>query len=325
MLSKKSKQMSKKKKTINNKGVDTMNLFRFTLCLLLFGSGGDKYQEYEEAFGESNEETNAYYDMVKEQKFDKLLDKQVQLENAKAQALKQTQNTVNAAGFGSQGYGSSVQSGIYGRYMNAFNENERDYESEVDQLEQARRQELSSNSEEAYQQVVSLMSGGATNMDRVHEYLSSIGLGEVDDDGNFVWGEKPESMSQADWTQLQYLYNLQKDNADEIAAANATPDYAVYGSLDQLGAATYVNSKGNVETLAGHYNEEIKRCWHEASVGNLQPGDTIKITNGEGNTIYLQWTKDGYRMVTASDYNNSEHQYTLTRGKNKDQTWTKVK
>ena len=302
-----------------------MNLFRFSLSLHLFD--GDKYKEYEDAFGESNEETNAYYDMVKEQKFDKLLDKQVQLENAKAQALKQTQNSINAAGFGSQGYGSSINSGIYGRYMNAFNENERDYETEVDQLEQARRQELNANSEEAYQQVVSLMTGGNTNMDRVHEYLSSIGLGEVDDEGNFIWGEKPESMSQADWTQLQYLYNLQNDTAQELKAQEEAmnPGYAVYGSLDQLGAATYVNGKGNVETLAGHYNEEIKVVWHHASNGDYQPGDTIKITNGEGNTIYLQWTSNGFRMVGESDYNSAEHQYTLQRGKNKNNIYNQVK
>lgn len=309
----------------NGQGVVTMNLFKFAICLQLFADG-DKYKEYEDAFGESNEETNAYYDMVKEQKFDKLLDKEVQLENAKAQALKQTQNSINAAGFGSQGYGSSLQSGIYGRYMNAFNENQRDYEQEVDELEQARKQELNDNEEEAYQQVVSLMSSGNTNMDRVNEYLSSIGVGTYDSEtGEFTWGEKPESMSQADWTQLQYLYNLQKDNADEIAAANATPDYAVYGSLDQLGAATYVKSSGNVGTLAGNYNEEIKVLWHHASVGDYSEGDTIKVTNGQGETIYLTWTSNGFKMSNESDYNNAEHQYTLTRGKNKNNIYEQVK
>ena len=302
-----------------------MNLPKSKLNLQLFADG-DKYKEYEDAFGESNEETNAYYDMVKEQKFDKLLDKQVQLENAKTQALKQTQNSINAAGFGSQGYGSSMNSGIYGRYMNAFNDNQRDYAQEVNELEQARNQELNNNKEEAFQQVVTLMSSGNTNMDRVNEYLSSIGIGTYNyDTGEFTWGEKPESMSQADWTQLQYLYNLQKDNADENAAANETPNYAVYGSLDQLGAATYVNGKGNVETLAGNYNEEIKVVWHYASNGDYQPGDTIKITNGEGNTIYLQWTSNGFRMVGESDYNSAEHQYTLTRGKNKNNIYEKVK
>lgn len=303
-----------------------MYLPKFKLCLQLFADG-DKYKEYEDAFGESNEETNAYYDMVKEQKFDKLLDKEVQLENAKAQALKQTQNSINAAGFGSQGYGSSLQSGIYGRYMNAFNENERDYEQEVDQLEQARRQELNNNEEEAYQQVVSLMTGGNTNMDRVHEYLSSIGLGEVDDEGNFIWGEKPESMSQADWTQLQYLYNLQNDTAQELKAQEeeANPGYAVYSSLDQLGAATYVKSSGNVGTLAGNYNEEIKVIWHHASNGDYQDGDCIKITNGQGETIYMQWTSNGFRMVGQSEYDNAGHQYTLQRGKNKNNIYNQVK
>lgn len=285
---------------------------------------GDKYSDYEKAFDESNEETNAYYDMVKEQKFDKLLDKEVQLENAKSQALKQTRNTINAAGFGSQGYGSSLNSGIYGRYMNAFNENERDYQNDVDELELARKQELNDNKEEAYQQVVTLMSSGSTNMGRVNEYLKSVGLGDFDEDGNFVWGDKPESMSQADWTQLQYLYNLQNDTAAEMAE-DQEPGYAVYSSLDQLGAATYIKSDGNAATLAGNFNEECKVIWHHASNGDYGEGDTIKITNGQKETIYMQWTKNGFRMVSSKEYDNAPHQYTLVRGGSKNNIYTQVK
>jgi len=211
--------------------------------------------------------------------------------------------------------------------MNAFNENERDYEQEVDQLEQARRQELNNNEEEAYQQVVALMSSGNTNMDRVNEYLKSVGLGDFDEEGNFIFGEKPESMSQADWTQLQYLYNLQNDTAQELKAQEeeANPGYAVYSSLDQLGAATYVKSSGNVGTLAGNYNEEIKVIWHHASNGDYQDGDCIKITNGQGETIYMQWTSNGFRMVGQSEYDNAGHQYTLQRGKNKNNIYNQVK
>ena len=274
----------------------------------------DKYSEYEDAFNESNNETNQYYDMVKEQKFDQLLDKEVQLENAKAQALKNSQNTLNAQGFGSQGYGSSMTSSIYGRYMNAFNENERDYQASVDALESERNQALNDNKEEAYQQVVSLMSSGSSNMERVNEYLASIGLGKIDEKTNeFTWNEKPQSMSNADWTQLKYLYNLQNDSYN---TANATQNYATYNSIDSLNNATYLDNTGNVQTLAGHYDAEIKRLWHEASNGNYNAGDTIKVTNGENQTIYLEWTNSGFRMVSQDSYNNAKNKYEMSWNKN---------
>lgn len=275
----------------------------------------DKYSEYEDAFNESNNETNQYYDMVKEQKFDQLLDKEVQLENAKAQALKNSQNTLNAQGFGSQGYGSSLTSGIYGRYMNAFNENERDYQAGVDALESERNQALKDNKEEAYQQVVSLMSSGSNNMERVNEYLASIGLGNYNAETNeFTWNEKPKSMSNADWTQLKYLYNLQNDTYQ--TANEPSPNYAIYNSIDSLNNATYLDSTGNVQTLSGHYDAEIKRLWHEASNGNYNAGDTIKVTNGENQTIYLEWTNSGFRMVNENSYNNAKNKYEMSWNKN---------
>lgn len=282
----------------------------------------DKYSEYEDAFNESNNETNQYYDMVKEQKFDQLLDKEVQLENAKAQALKNSQNTLNAQGFGSQGYGSSMTSGIYGRYMNAFNENERDYQAGVDALESERNQALKDNKEEAYQQVVSLMSSGSNNMERVNEYLASIGLGTYNAETNeFTWNEKPKSMSNADWTQLKYLYNLQNDTYN---TANATQNYATYNSLDSLNNATYLDNTGNVQTLAGHYDAEIRRLWHEASNGNYNAGDTIKVTNGENQTIYLEWTNSGFRMVSQDSYNNAKNKYEMSwNNNNKSITYSK--
>lgn len=270
-------------------------------------SDDSKYNEYADSFNESNDETNAYYDMIKEQKFDKLLDKEVQLENAKSQALKNTKNVINANGFGSQGYGSSAQSAIYGRYMNAFNENQRDYENDLDEIEMSRKQALKDSSEEAYQQVVALMSSGGGNMERVNNYLSSVGLGSINNKGDFVFGEKPQEMSQSDWTQLQYLYNLQNDSAKEMNGSDS--NVAIYNSLDSLKAATYVNNEGKVSYFGNDFQLETARIWHEASVGNFQYGDSIKMTNNHGNIVYMQWTKDGFVQIKENDYNASARQF----------------
>ena len=61
-----------------------------------------------------------YHKMARDQEYKALLDKEIQLSNAKSNALKLTGNQMAAQGMAGTGYGSTVQSGIYGQYMNAL-------------------------------------------------------------------------------------------------------------------------------------------------------------------------------------------------------------
>lgn len=282
----------------------------------------EDFEKYKNALEEDQEENNAYYDLVKKQRFSELRNKEVQLENAKAQASKYTQNMLAAQGLGSQGFAQSVQSGIYNNYMNAFSASQKEYQDDIANIELERRQANKAIGEEGFQQLVSLISADNGDMARVNDLLSDYGFGKVDEkSGAFVWNEKkPEGMSNIDWAQLKYMYGIQNDTY----GGNASSNFATYGSLDELGTATYVNNKGNVETLASHFNEETKVLWHHASIGDYKNGDSIKVTNGEGSIIYLQWTSNGFRMVNEEQYEASANKYTLTRGKDKNNVYEKV-
>lgn len=262
------------------------------------------------------DQVNEYYDLANKQNYSALLDREIQLENAKAAALKHTQNTINGAGFGTQGYGSSAQLGIENDYLRAMNEAQGDYQAGVQSTEQSRRSELLGLEEQGFQNVSSLMSQ-TTSQERLDELMAMYGYV---DPKTGEW-TKPENMSQEDWNQLRYLYGLQSD----AIANNQQPSYATYGSIDQLGAASYIRKDGNAGTLAEHYAEEIKSIWAYASRGDYSDGDTIAVTNGEGDTVYLQWTSNGFRMVNKSEYDKAENKYTLARGKNKNNVYTKVK
>lgn len=262
------------------------------------------------------DQVNEYYDLANKQNYSALLDREIQLENAKAAALKHTQNTINGAGFGTQGYGSSAQLGIENDYLRAMNEAQGDYQAGVQSTEQSRRSELLGLEEQGFKNVSSLMSQ-TTSQERLDELMAMYGYV---DSKTGEW-TKPENMSQEDWNQLRYLYGLQSD----AIANNQQPSYATYGSIDQLGAASYIRKDGNSGTLAEHYAEEIKSIWAYASRGDYSDGDTIAVTNGEGDTVYLQWTSNGFRMVNKSEYDKAENKYTLARGKNKNNVYTKVK
>ena len=260
------------------------------------------------------DQVNEYYDLAAKQNYSALLDREIQLENAKAAALKHTQNTIAGAGFGTQGYGSSAQLGIENDYLRAMNEAQGDYQEGIQTNEQSRRSELLGLQEQSFQNVSALMSQ-TTSQDRLDELMAMYGY--VDEDGNWV---KPENMSNEDWNQLRYLYGLQSD----AIAANTDQGYATYGSIDQLGAASYIKADGNAATLAEHYAEEIKSLWAYASRGDYSNGDAIQITNGEGDTIYLQWTSNGFRMVNKSTYDSADVKYEMKRGNSKNTTYKKV-
>lgn len=296
-------------------------------------SASDQYKKKlgakttDDTAGQNDEEkqVNEYYALAEDQQYTKLLDKEIQLENSKSNALKYTNNAMAANGLNATGYGSSANAGIYNQYLSNLSTMKQDTDTEVNNLESEKRSELNDLSDDRFESLTTMLSQ-AQSSDDLNSLMSDYGYGTINEDtGEFSWNEKPSNMSDDDWAQLKYYYKLQ----NETIASNTdtTPDYATYTSLDTLKAATFVQSDGNVATFQDHFDSEANLVWHHASVGDYSAGDTIKITNGEGVTVYLQWTGSdyGFRQCTQSDYDKSANQYTITRNKNKGNDYAKVK
>ncbi len=285
-----------------------------------------KYQELANTSDEVNQGSvrDNYYQMAKNQEYSSLLDKEIELENAKAAAFKQTNNQMAAQGFSTQGYGSSVQSGIGNRYLTAYENANAAYQTNINNLNQQQRQEQLNEANDRFESITTMLSQAET-LDQMYGLLSDYGYGVITEDENgnsvFNWNNKPKEISDDDWNELRYYFNLQKYSIEN----SQTRNYATYNSIDSLNNATYTNDKGNVETLGDHFAEEVKVIWHHASAGEYNEGDAIKITNGEGNTIFMQWTASGFRTIDETAYNSAPSQYTLTRGKSKNNEYTKVK
>lgn len=266
---------------------------------------------------------NNYYEMSKQQEYATLLDKEIELENAKSNALKYTNNQMAAQGFASQGYGSSYNSGMSGRYLDALGRAQKDYKSSIDNLNYQQYQEKKNNDNDRFESITTMLSQ-ASNIEQMNQLLSDYGYGSlVENDGvaEFQWNEKPEELTDDDWYQMQYYYNLQKSAIESMKE----PAYNTYASIDALNNATFTMSDGNISTLGEHYAEEAKVIWHHASNGDYEDGATIMITNGEGDTIYMQWTSNGFKSVDKKTYNEASSKYTLTRGKDKNNIYKKVK
>jgi len=258
----------------------------------------------------SSTSASDYYSLAKQQEYSKLLDSEVQLENAKQNAMKYTQNQINAQGLGGSGVGSSMQSGMYNKYLNSLGSARQDYNTNIQTLDYQQAQEQQANADDRFQSITTMI-GTADDLDSLNSMLSDYGVGSYDSSGNFTLSKtKPEGMSDDDWYQMKYYYNLQKK---AIESNNDDTNY--FTSLDSL--RNYANaSRGETDSsgnLVSSFETETNTLWQYANAGSIARDSVIALTNGSGKTIYVKYTKNGFVAANESDYNKANHQYTITR------------
>lgn len=260
-----------------------------------------------------------YYEMAKKQEYASLLDKEIELENARSAALKHTNNQMAAQGFSSQGYGASYNSSMTGRYLNALGNAQNVYKANVDNLDYQQHQEEVANANDRFESITTMITQ-ANDIDQVNSLLTDYGYGSmVENNGKmeFQWNEKPEGMSDDDWKQMRYYYNLQKSalDIDEYAA--------VYGDLDTWKSAYFVDGNGNAKKVGKEFKNESAVLWANINAGKYSYGTIIKMQNEDGEVIYVQWTKNGLKMSNEKAYNSSEKKDDMKPGVKADEEYPK--
>lgn len=251
--------------------------------------------------------TEDYYKLARDQEYNLLLNKEVALENAKSNAMKYTQNQINAQGFGGTGYGSSMQSGIYNNYMNKANEAYANYGEGIRNINIQENEAKLAEANDRFQSVTTMLQG-ADSVESMNKLLTDYGYGSMDENGNFSWNAtKPEGMSDDDWYQMRYYYGMQKNALDQGGY--------VINSAENL--ANYMATQSGKTNSAGapvqEFEAETQTLWSYATAGQISNGGVVAVTNGQGQTVYLKWTNNGFVPANQSDYKNANHQYTLNR------------
>lgn len=258
-----------------------------------------------------------YYKLARDQEYGLMFDKEVALENAKANALKYTQNQINSQGFGGTGYGSSLQSGIYNTYLNKANEARNDYAENVREIN---LQEQAANQEQANDrfQSVTTMLQGADTTENMNKLLTDYGYGSVGEDGEFHWNEqKPEGMSDDDWYQMQYYYRMQKNAFDKTETSNK-------GLFNYDTHFVYYDKDGNIKRREGKgegWNWEVDTVNSYVSSGDFKNGSQIMLENLKGEKIYLTVVNGQLVYSTPSDFEKNGG-YKIT---GKDRSYKEIK
>lgn len=255
---------------------------------------------YEDALAKAKREQNykAYYNTA------------IQLYNMKNKSNKYLQNELASKGLNSQGYGTSASAGVNNQAINLYSENEKKYRNTEQEITSDAIDRYNNANEEQDNQLVTFIANSGGDQESINKYLTNYGYME---NGNFT-----DKWNNLDPERKAYIQSVIDGQSIE------TPNYISYASLDALFGATYKDKKGNIQTLGEHFAEESKVLWHHASAGDYKEGDSIKITNGEGSTIFMQWTKNGFKTISSSEYKKSNTQYYLKRDKDKN-LYTKMK
>ena len=281
------------------------------------------YEDYQKALQgrqpekiDATQNTDDYYNALKNESYKSLLNSEVQASIARDQALKYTNNSLMAKGYANQGLAESTGLGIQSQYSNALANATNNYRNSIQDINTQQRAEQLANQKDDFESVTSLMSGAADkaqleNVLKTYKY--------IDDNGQFNT-EEFNNLDDRSQKQLQILYSMYNSQFDKPASS--------LDSLEALSSQTYIkqnekdNGKakkgdGTVGTLGENFGEEIEALYHYGSSGTYTDGTVIKVTNGQDEEIYLQYSNGGFTMVKASDYNSAGTKYNLTWNKNK--------
>ncbi len=237
-------------------------------------------------------ETTSYKDM---------LSSKIQASAAREQANKYVGTTLGANGLGTQGISESARVGIANQYGQAIANADQTHQANVLDIESQRQDDLELKNTESWQNAMTMLNQASSQEDL--DYIKN----------NFYSGMSDEQKKMFDYYYSSYSSSMNSGD---------------YNSLEMLNSATYENASGNVSTLGEHFGEETKVLWHHGSNNDYEKGDVIKVTNGEGDTIYMKWAGNGFITTNEAEYNNAAsnnvNSFELTRGSNKTNNYKQV-
>lgn len=245
-----------------------------------------------------------YYQALKDQRYKALLDNQIQLDNARQRALKNTNTQMAAAGFDSSGYGQTAKMGIEGQYLQAYQQANNDYQNELFNINKDQHDEQVKQQDENYK-MYSEMLMGASDEESLRKAMSMAGY-DVD---NNVWNDNAK-LSDISKTGLEYAYQ---------EALKGYSNQSISGASYNIQEArnTITDQDGN----KGKFNDEIGFLYNFPNTIPAKEGTVLLMKQSNDPSAkytYLIYSNGGWKQTTSENYHNasSENQYELYSKKN---------
>lgn len=243
---------------------------------------------------------DAYRRELEREKFNQ----QIQLANSQQQASRNVQKTLNAQGYGSQGYGATQQAQINNNYQNNQSQLQTDYLNSLIELNQQEKEEIENNANNTFQTFITDTQG--LTGDDFYSRAESYGLAIRDSKGNYTLNTNSDVFKNLDQASQAYLQNyFNAANVEEVPYTDA--NIFDVSSLDNQ--ITYTNGSGQVvsDTINNRFKDETQTVINNIRNGNIQDGDMIKMTNMSDNgSVYLIYDNGNLYYITESYFNSHE-------------------
>ena len=246
-----------------------------------------------------NDETD-YYEQLKQENYKALLSKEIQLDNARQRALKNTNVQVNALGMGSSGYGMTAQTGIESQYLTALEGAGQDYQAQENVIQQQQRDENLATANDNFQSITTLM-GSSSSTSQLNDILSTAGF--IDEKGN--WTDKLGTLNENDQLQLKTLYNMYNTQLqDNEFISNQT--------LNGQGYKDFATALEGVITNEGKKGDKIKNelryLFSDSSMANKPNGYVVKLSSGANDKqyAYMVYRNGSWYQTTSNVYNSAD-------------------
>lgn len=256
-------------------------------------------------------EIDEYYKRQKEQLEQEKLNAAIQLNNARQDAMKNTQNYLRGSGYGSQGYGASQMINTNNAYNNQLGNNQNDYWSKLQELNtqqnQARQQEYTSNFENFSN------SAGAFDDDTFYTQGQAYGLFKQDNNGKWQIDTENDAYKNLSLANQNALKGLVQNHENNVNSTNiGTRKFGENGEV----SFTTANGDLSIDTIDKKFKLETIALNSALAGGKeMKNGSVIKMTNNYGDTVYIQYKNGELYYVGKNTYENGKNQFEVRNGK----------
>lgn len=256
-------------------------------------------------------EIDEYYKRQKEQLEQEKLNAAIQLNNARQDAMKNTQNYLRGSGYGSQGYGASQMINTNNAYNNQLGNNQNDYWSKLQELNaqqnQARQQEYTSNFENFSN------SAGSFDDDSFYTQGQAYGLFKQDNTGKWQIDTENDAYKNLSLANQNALKGLVQNHENNVNSTNiGTRKFGENGEV----SFTTANGDLSIDTIDKKFKLETNALNSALAGGKeIKNGSVIKMANNYGDTVYIQYKNGELYYVDKNTYENGKNQFEVRNGK----------
>jgi len=234
-----------------------------------------------------------YYENLKQENYRALLSKEIQLANAKQNAMKATQNQLAGMGMAGSGYGAIQSTGIANNYLNAMAGAKEEYQTNQNKIMEAERTEQVKENEANFNSMVAVL----------REATSEAGMTKALADFGINYDPSTETMSGAGWDNLSAAQKQQLLSSVNLKMPSLKEqDFLAQNTIDD----GYSDSGSAIDNLTdpfgdkGKTSKELIFIFSDSYMGTSPDGKVVKLENGRDANRYIFMIKYGNKWYKTT-------------------------